>query len=125
MRIATALANDFEFGAPTIDDADFHNIFVSKVRSPEHALMVAVIYRAVLDMTPDLTSGNAETIKTKRDIRDEAYDWIFSDDSDEDEPFFSFQQICDYLGLDMVAAREFLSRKDLRIQLEFMRINSI
>lgn len=57
--------------------------------TPERALMLAIVERAMCDATGNILGGAEYRI-------DEAYEWLMSED---DEPF-SFVDICDEIGSD-------------------------
>ncbi len=64
-----------------------------KPNNPEHELLVAILDRAVLDFY------------SRRDaLRGPAQEWLF--EAEEDDGMFSFEWICQHLGLDSEAVRK-------------------
>jgi hypothetical protein len=76
-----------------------HDMFISREFStikqitPERELLIAILDRAVLDF-----SGR------EGELHDKAKEWIFGEDEYENS-VFSFQAICEHLGLDSTALR--------------------
>jgi hypothetical protein len=78
-------------------------------RLPEHALVAAILERAILDVTNNekVTTEKGRESQRGREKR-ESFKWLFHEDDSAYE--FSFIHICELLGLDHLYIRRCVKR---------------
>lgn len=77
--------------------------------TPEKALGLAIIVRAVKDALGLVAIGQSEALKSKGGyLRREAFGWIFSAHDEKYRPEFSFPWWCDILEIEASRIRKFI-----------------
>ena len=71
------------------------DVFSHAAGSPEQALLVAMLMDAIRCLGPTVVAPSG---RGRQCTREEAQHWIFGDY--DNSPFFSFDQVCTYLGFE-------------------------